>query len=206
MVDADVQEPIDQGRFVDERHWYAHKAAPCGQLYGQWRDLLFRDDPGAIDAEVQAAPIAPGTRVELDAERHAVSLLDLPTTATRGSVMRAVAEGSAVATSRIFRTLERATGGVVRRIVVAGHPAADPYWLSLRMGLIRRDFDVVSEPEVSALGAALLARKGVTREPGPSARVTTRRLDAADIARGEELLARIAANHDAPTVSRSGSR
>ena len=181
---------IDQGRFVDDHHWYAHKAAPCGQLYGQWRDLLYRDDPDAVEAELRSAPALAGVQLELDVDGRTASLLHVPLTATRGVLMRAVEEGSAMATRRVFLTLERASGLTLRRIIASGHATADERWRSLRMGLLGRDLDVVAEPEVTALGAALLARKGITGEPGPSAAVSTHHLGPADVALAQELLAR----------------
>ncbi len=95
---TDSTEPLDQGRFVDDRHWYLHRATPCGQLHLQWRHLLYEGvEPDRIAAEVRAASTAPDVRVELDPLMRRVNVIGLPLVAGRDVTMRAIEEGAAIA-------------------------------------------------------------------------------------------------------------
>ena len=164
----DAPPGIDQGRFVDAAHWYLHAAAPGGHVYGQWRELLYHGlDEALVRAEVAARDAPVASVVEIDPVTHSASLRDVPMTAERSQVMRAVVEGAAMSSATVFTRLGAAVPTGITRIVVAGHAADDPLWRSLRLGLIGRSMEVVREREVTAIGAALLARTGVTGDSQP---------------------------------------
>jgi sugar (pentulose or hexulose) kinase len=156
--------PLDQGRFVDAAHWYVHLGNPFGRAYQQWRGLLFGgEDEATVESEVARASASEIGVLFRPAELDRGALLEgVPLTADRGTVLRAVVEGSAVASARVTRRLEGAAGVRGNRIVVAGQAAHDGRWRALRSGLTHRSIELVDEPQAAALGAALLAQRGVT--------------------------------------------
>ena len=72
-----------------------------------------------------------------------------------------------MSSANVFERLAAAVPPEISRLIVAGHAADDPLWRSLRLGLIGRPMEVVRAIEVTAIGAALLARKGVTGDLEP---------------------------------------
>lgn len=169
LTDGPVQKAadgsrFDQGRFVDGTHWYVHVGNPIGRTYQQWRDLLFAGENVAIvDAEVARASASEiGVMFHPAALGRGAMLDGVPLTADRGTILRAVVEGSAVASARVTLLLDAAAGVQGNRMVVAGHAAHDVLWRDLRSGLTRRCLELVDEPQAAALGAALLAQRGVT--------------------------------------------
>lgn len=161
------QELLDEGRFVDEHLWYRHAASSGGHLFGQWRELLYAGDDDALEREISAYPSPTGIRIQLSTSDRWVTLAQVPLTAGRGLLMRAVCEGSAMASSDVFCQLAEGVDQRIERVVVAGHATASTLWRSLRAGLFDRALDVVQAKEVTAIGAALLARRGVTGDALP---------------------------------------
>jgi sugar (pentulose or hexulose) kinase len=154
---------IDQGRFVDDAHWYLHCAVPGGRVYGQWRSLLYpSEDDAAVSAALAALAGTSTCRAEVDRTSRTVSLRDVPMTADRATVMRAIVEGAGISSAAVFQALAAAAPAGVTRVVAAGHATADPLWRSLRLGLLGRPIEFVAEREATAVGAALLARRAVT--------------------------------------------
>jgi sugar (pentulose or hexulose) kinase len=155
---------FDQGRFVDDRSWYVHLGLPSGHAFRQWAGSLYPDsDEAAIEREVATVTAAPeGVTFHLGTVSTGSSLRCRTFVAGRAMMMRAVLEGSAVASAGAIRALERVTGAGARRIVAAGHAPQRSLWRELRGGLLGRDLEIVRAPETAALGAALLAQRGVT--------------------------------------------
>lgn len=183
---------FDQGRFVDEGHWYVHVAVPSGHAFRQWSGLLYpAADEATIEREVASASAAEqGVLYEPGTVSAGSTLRGLPFTAGRATVMRAVVEGSAVASARIAAALVRATGLRGERMIVAGHAVPGPLWRELRGGMTGRTLEIVDAAETSALGAALVAQRGVTgaADIDVVAR-TTWQPTASDLARGKALRA-----------------
>ena len=166
---------VDVGCFVDDRHFYLHRALPSGHLFRQWRDLLF---PGTDDEtlyrEVGTAPAgAMGIQVEIDVTTPRLSLAGVPTTAGRGTLMRALQEALAMLGGGIGEELAELAGTPVRRVVVAGTPARQPVWRELRAAASSRPLTFAGIAEPSATGAALLARRA-TAPPGHRQRAMSR--------------------------------
>jgi sugar (pentulose or hexulose) kinase len=155
---------FDQGRFVDGHHWYVHIGIPTGHAYRQWTGLLFgAEDEAVIDAEVAHASAAEiGVMFDPGMSGGSEMLAGLTPSADRATILRAVVEGSAVASSRVTRVLEATARAHGKRIVVAGHAGRNPLWRELRSGLTGRSLELVDEPETAALGAALMAQRAVT--------------------------------------------
>lgn len=184
---------FDQGRFVDGRHWYVHIGIPTGHAYRQWTGLLFgEEDEAVIDAEVaQASAAEIGVMFDPGVIGGGEMLAGVPLTADRATILRAVVEGSAVASARVTRALEAAARAHGERIVVAGHAGRNPLWRELRSGLTGRSLELVDEPEAAALGAALIAQRAVTGAADVDAVTrTTWSPTPSDLARSAALLER----------------
>jgi sugar (pentulose or hexulose) kinase len=158
--------PVDRGRFVDETSWYAHVALPTGHAFRQWASLLF---PGWEDETIEAAvevevsdAAGAGVLFEPGTVSSGSTLHVRPFVVDRGTIMRAVLEGSAVASADASRALTRAVNGEPGRIVVSGRAPQRELWKRLRGGILGRELEVVLAGEATALGAALLAQRGVT--------------------------------------------
>jgi xylulokinase len=184
---------FDQGRFVDGRHWYVHIGLPTGLAYRQWTGLLFgEEDEAVIDAEVAHASASEiGVMFDPGVIGGGAMLAGVPLTADRATILRAVVEGSAIASARVTHALEAAAQAHAERIVVAGHAGRNPLWRELRSGLTGRSIELVDEPEAAALGAALMAQRAVTGAADVDAVTrTTWSPTPSDLARSAALLER----------------
>jgi sugar (pentulose or hexulose) kinase len=155
---------VDQGCYVDADSWYAHVNIHSGHVFRQWRSLLYEGvDDARLYAELEAAAPGPDGPVFdlLDDLRHG-RLDQLPYTAGRDVIMRAVLEGLARRSGDIVSHLERVVGRPFERILAVGLPTAIPFWRALRDDVYGGRLDVVEEPEMTALGAALLAAQAGT--------------------------------------------
>jgi xylulokinase len=183
---------FDQGRFVDGRHWYVHIGLPTGLAYRQWTGLLFgEEDEAVIDAEVAHASASEiGVMFDPGVIGGGAMLAGVPLTADRATILRAVVEGSAIASARVTHALEAAAQAHAERIV-AGHAGRNPLWRELRSGLTGRSIELVDEPEAAALGAALMAQRAVTGAADVDAVTrTTWSPTPSDLARSAALLER----------------
>jgi xylulokinase len=154
---------VDQGCYVDAGSWYAHVNIHSGHVFRQWRTLLFEGvDDASLYAELEATrPGRDGPDFDLlDDLRHA-RLDQLAYTDGRAEIMRAVLEGLARRSADIVTHLERVVGRPFERVLAVGLPTRVPLWRSLRSAAYGRPLAVVDEPEMTALGAALLAARAV---------------------------------------------
>ncbi len=155
-------ETLDLGRFVDGHHCYVHANVPAGQVFGQWLELLYQGDAGAMYSEVNRIPAgSAGIRFYLGRVGESERLCGLAPTHGRAEIMRAVLEGSALSSARVTELVAGAATDR-RRMVVSGQAARNDLWCSLRAGITGRTLEIVDEPEASALGAALLAQRAVS--------------------------------------------
>jgi xylulokinase len=158
---------LDQGCFVDGSSYYVHINIHAGHYFKQWRGLLY---PGTDDAamyeEIESAVTHGATRFELaDDLRHA-RLLDVPYSADRAVLMRAILAGLAARSADIVDHLEQASGRPFDLILAAGHPTQVPLWRRLRMAAYERPMAAIDEPESAAFGAAVIAARATA---GPAA-------------------------------------
>lgn len=156
---------LDQGCFVDRDSYYAHVNIHAGHVFRQWRSLLYEGvDDAAMYAELDAAAgdeDAP-TFDLLDDLRHG-RLDQLPYTAGRAAIMRAVLVGLARRSADVVAQLESDVGQRFERILAVGLPTTVPLWRSLRASAYARPLVIVDQPETAAYGAALLAARAVSR-------------------------------------------
>jgi xylulokinase len=156
---------LDQGCFVDRDSYYAHVNIHAGHVFRQWRSLLYEGvADAAMYAELDAAAgdeDAP-TFDLLDDLRHG-RLDQLPYTAGRAAIMRAVLVGLARRSADVVAQLESDVGQRFERILAVGLPTTVPLWRSLRASAYARPLVIVEQPETAAYGAALLAARAVSR-------------------------------------------
>ena len=101
----------------------------------------------------------------LDDLRHG-RLDQLPYTAGRAAIMRAVLVGLARRSADVVAQLESDVGHRFERILAVGLPTTVPLWRSLRASAYARPLVIVDQPETAAFGAALLAARAVSGDAG----------------------------------------
>ena len=150
---------LDQGCFVDAGSTYVHVNPHAGHVFRQWRGLLYEGvDDAAMYAELEAAASdenAP-TFDLLDDLRHG-RLDQLPYTAGRAVILRAVLVGLARRSADVVASLEMEVGHRFECILAVGVPTGVPLWRSLRLAAYGRPLVIVEEPQMTAVGAAVLA-------------------------------------------------
>lgn len=176
LPDSSGLDDIDLGSFVDSEHAYLHVAIPSGQLFGQWRALLYGDASDTeLYSELERVPVgSDGIRCLVDRRRWRMTLRNVPTTAGRAAVMRSLLEGLAIVAERVTASLEAASGTQIVRVLAAGVPTRHRLWREIRAATCARPLSFVVVEEPSALGAALLAQRAVTGSaPTPELAVTS---------------------------------
>jgi sugar (pentulose or hexulose) kinase len=155
--------PVDVGCFVDDATYYAHRGLAAGQLFANWRTLL------RVGDELRDAWFSPAPQRDralpvcsIDPELATAGFTNLPMDVTADDVLRCLSEGLAMCARDALGLIERATGTPVRRLTVAGPAALHVGWQRLRAAILQRDLRIVTTPEPSALGAAVLAQRAIT--------------------------------------------
>lgn len=157
--------PVDVGCFVDDSTYYVHRGLAAGQLFANWRELLH---VGGKLRDAWFSPAPQRDRAEgiplctIDPELATASFDRLPLDVDADGVLRCLSEGLAMSARDSLALLERASGTPVRQLTVAGPAASNDGWQRLRTAILQRDMRVVSTPEPSALGAAVLAQRAIT--------------------------------------------
>jgi len=88
------------------------------------------------------------------------SILGLTTTTTRGQIIRAVFEATCYQLARQIRVIEENTGAVCKRIRTLGGAQKNEFWLRMKADVTGLPVEVTENPEVTLLGAAVLAGTG----------------------------------------------
>jgi sugar (pentulose or hexulose) kinase len=156
---------VDVGCFVDDSTYYVHRGLAAGQLFANWRALLHAG--GELrDAWFTPAPSrdrAAGIPLcTIDPELATASFDRLPLDVDTDGVLRCLSEGLAMCARDALVLLERASGTSVRQLTVAGPAALHDGWQRLRAAILQREMRIVTTPEPSALGAAVLAQRAIT--------------------------------------------
>ncbi len=136
---------------------------------------LFRDTPPdrlyrtMIDEAKEYAPGAGGVAVLPSFVRGAGpyqsfnslgTVLGVTTTTTRGQIIRAVFEAACYQLARQIRVIEDNTGAMCRRIRSLGGVQKNEFWLQMKADVTGLPVEVADNPEVTLLGAAILAGIG----------------------------------------------
>jgi len=88
------------------------------------------------------------------------TILGITTTTGRGQIMRAVFESSCYQLARQIKVIEKNTGAVCKRLRTLGGAQKNEFWLQMKADVTGLPVEVVSNPELTLLGAAILAGIG----------------------------------------------
>lgn len=88
------------------------------------------------------------------------TILGLTTAATRGQVVRAVFEATCYQLARQIRVIEDNTGASCQRLRALGGVQKNEFWLQMKSDVTGLPVEVPSNPELTLLGAAILAGIG----------------------------------------------
>ncbi|HUT63604.1 MAG TPA: FGGY-family carbohydrate kinase, partial [Anaerolineae bacterium] len=88
------------------------------------------------------------------------TILGLTTTTTRGQIVRAVFEATCYQLERQIKVIENNTGSVCRRIRSLGGVQKNEFWLQMKADITGLPVEVIDNPEITLLGAAILAGIG----------------------------------------------
>ena len=88
------------------------------------------------------------------------TILGLTTTTTRGQIVRAVFEATCYQLARQITVIEENTGAVCKRIRTLGGAQKNEFWLQMKADVTGKPVEVIASPEVTLLGAAILAGIG----------------------------------------------
>ncbi len=88
------------------------------------------------------------------------TIAGLTTTTTRGQIIRAVFEASCYQLARQIGVIERSTGASCRRLRTLGGVQKNEFWLQMKADVTGLPVEVTENPEVTLLGAAILAGIG----------------------------------------------
>jgi xylulokinase len=88
------------------------------------------------------------------------TILGITTTTTRGQIVRAVFEAACYQLARQMRVIEENTGAVCRRLRTLGGVQKNEFWLQMKADVTGLPVEVTANPEVTLLGAAILAGIG----------------------------------------------
>ncbi len=88
------------------------------------------------------------------------TMLGLTTTTTRGQIIRAVFESTCYQLARQIKVIEENTGAVCKRMRTLGGVQKNEFWLQMKADVTGLPVEVTDNPEVTLLGAAILAGIG----------------------------------------------
>jgi len=88
------------------------------------------------------------------------TILGLTTTASRGQIVRAVFEAACFQLARQIRIIEESTGASCHRLRALGGVQKNEFWLHMKADVTGLPVEVTDNPEVTLLGAAILAGIG----------------------------------------------
>lgn len=88
------------------------------------------------------------------------TILGLTTTTTRGQIIRAVFEAACYQLARQIKVIENNTDAVCKRLRSLGGVQKNEFWLQMKADVTGLPVEVAENPEVTLLGAAILAGIG----------------------------------------------
>jgi L-fuculokinase len=88
------------------------------------------------------------------------AILGITTTTTRGQIVRAVFEASCYQLARQIKVIEENTGARCKRLRTLGGAQKNEFWLQMKADVTGLPVEIVSNPEVTLLGASILAGMG----------------------------------------------
>ncbi|MBN1292075.1 MAG: FGGY-family carbohydrate kinase [Candidatus Latescibacteria bacterium] len=88
------------------------------------------------------------------------TILGITTTTTRGQIVRAVFESTCYQLARQIKVIEDNTGAVCKRLRTLGGAQKNEFWLQMKADVTGKPVEIIDNPEVTLLGAAILAGIG----------------------------------------------
>ena len=88
------------------------------------------------------------------------TILGLTTTTSRGQIVRAVFEATCYQLARQIKVIEDNTGAVCKRLRTLGGAQKNKFWLQMKADVTGKQVEIIDNPEVTLLGAAILAGIG----------------------------------------------
>ena len=88
------------------------------------------------------------------------TIIGLTTTTTRGQIIRAVFEAACYQLARQIAVIQDNTGAVCKRLRSLGGVQKNEFWLQMKADITGLPVEVTENPEVTLLGAAILAGIG----------------------------------------------
>jgi xylulokinase len=135
-----------------------YRDTPMDRLYGVMIDEASSFGPGA--GGVAALPSFIRGMGPFQAFNSLGTILGITTTTTRGQIVRAVFEAACHQLARQIGVIEENTGAACKRLRSLGGVQKNEFWLRMKADVTGRPVEVVSNPEVTLLGAAILAGMG----------------------------------------------
>jgi xylulokinase len=198
-------------RHVAPGRWSVRIETLSGEVTEWWRrvrDISGGDGWSEIIGEAQQAqpgaggvlfvPHLAGSYGPVIDERARGAFIGITSRTTRADLSRAVFEGLCFQSRHAVDALESGLGQKVTRLVAMGGATRNPLWMQTRSDVLGRDVEVVSLPDVTPRGAAMIAGigAGVFADFAAAARAwaperVTLTPDQGRAARYEELYARV---------------
>jgi xylulokinase len=180
----------------DVTEWWRRVRGGQGE---QWSEIISEAEqarPGA--GGVLLVPHLAGSYGPVIDERARGAFVGVTSRTTRADLTRAVFEGLCFQSRHAVDALESGLGQKVTRLVTMGGATRNRLWMQTRADVLGRDVEVVSLPDVTPRGAAMIAGigAGVFADFAAAARAwaperTTLTPDPARAARYEELYTRV---------------
>lgn len=131
---------------------------PTGELYQAMIAEASQYNPGA--GNIAVLPSFVHGAGPFQAFGSLGTVLGLTTTTTRGQIIRAVFESTCYQLARQLRVIEDNTDARCKRIRCLGGVQKNPFWLQMKADVTGLPVEVTDNPEVTLLGAAILAGIG----------------------------------------------
>jgi len=149
MVAGGVVEWVGSNMFAD---------VPADKLYRTMIDEAEAFGPGA--GGVAVLPSFVRGAGPFQSHSSLGTMLGLTTTTTRGQIIRAVFESTCYQLSRQIKVIEKNTSARCKRMRALGGVQKNEFWLQMKADVTGLPVEVTDNPEVTLLGAAILAGIG----------------------------------------------
>ena len=156
--------------------WSVRIETFSGDVTEWWRNVGYGREGGPVSwdqviAEARTAPVGSGGVVfvphlagsygpVLD-ERARAAFVGMTNSTTRAELARAVFEGLCFQSRHAVEALETGLSQRPTRLVTMGGATRNPLWMQTRADVLGRPIDLVSEPDVTPRGAAIIAGVGI---------------------------------------------
>jgi xylulokinase len=138
--------------------WRRVRSSSGGEAWSEIIEEARQARPGA--GGVLFIPHLAGSYGPVIDERARGAFVGVTSRTTRADLTRAVFEGLCLQSRHAVDALESGLGQKVTRLVAMGGATRNPFWMQTRTDVLGRDVEVVSLPDVTPRGAAMIAGIG----------------------------------------------